>query len=74
MDTKTFEQIDEQAKASARELLAQGWDPSGEAYDLGTYRGDLEALEERLGRKATHDERVELESSIRMYLREGVSA
>lgn len=71
MSTTTFEQIDEQAKASARDLLAQGWEPSEATYDLGMYHGDLEALEERLGRKATRDERIELESSIRMYLREG---
>lgn len=69
MTEQTFNHVDEQAKASARELLSQGWDTSESTYDLGVYHGDLEALEERLGRKATRDERIELESSIRMYLR-----
>ncbi len=71
MDADTFRSIDEQAKDSTRELLAQGWDNEEEGYDLSVYYGDLQALEERLGRKATRDEARELESSIRMYLREG---
>lgn len=59
---------DREAKASAHALLANGWDPFGDAYDLGTYIGDLQQLEDVLGRTATRDERTELERMIRDYL------
>jgi pullulanase/glycogen debranching enzyme len=72
MTSDTFETIDAQARQSAKELLAQGWSTAEHGYDLGTYHGDLEALEERLGRKADRDERFELERMIRDYLKSGV--
>ena len=65
MTSQTYETIGAQARESAAELLAQGWDPAGDAYDLGTYVGDLQALEERIGRRATPYERSELERMIR---------
>jgi hypothetical protein len=67
MDAATFEIIDKQARDSAAEMLGAGWDGACQ-YDLGTYIGDLQALEERIGRKATRDERIELERMIREYL------
>ena len=60
--------IDREAMASAHSLLAHGWEPSGEAYDLGMYIGDLQQLEDVLGRTATRDERIELERMIRDYI------
>jgi hypothetical protein len=60
--------ISDQAVASARELVAQGWDPNEERYDIATYYGDAQALEERLGRKSYSYEREELERQIRGYL------
>lgn len=57
-----------QAEASTRELLAQGWQGGGSAYDIGTYHGDAEALAERLGREPTRSERVSLEHQIRRLL------
>ena len=66
--------IEERAKRSAAELRAQGWRGGGEAYDLGTYPGDLDALtidfaaDARVGRKPTRDERMALEAAIRAEL------
>jgi hypothetical protein len=63
-----IEQIQIQATESARELLAQGWTSPGADYDLGVYTGDTEALENRIGREPTKEERLELERLIRAYL------
>lgn len=60
-----------QAKESADELIAQGWDITekcGRHYDLGTYWGDAETLAEKLGRKPTKSERISLENQIREHL------
>jgi hypothetical protein len=69
MSPEVFEMIDAQARESAQELIRGGWDASS-TYDLATYYGDLQALEERLGRKADQDERAELERQIRQLLAE----
>jgi hypothetical protein len=60
--------IDTVATASATALLWQGWTERGARYDIGTYHGDAEALEERLGRSTTREERVILEIKIREQL------
>lgn len=66
----TIDTIREQGKASAAELLAQGWTERGAKYDIGTFHGDAEALADRLGRETTRDERVTLERVIREHLDE----
>ncbi len=68
MTSETYETIDTQARASAKELLSQGWNPSERGYDIAVYFGDAEALGERLGRKATREEVEDLERMIREYL------
>jgi hypothetical protein len=68
MNSATYQTIDEQARASAKELLSQGWDPTERGYDIAVYWGDAEALQERLGRPMVRDEVEELERMIRDYL------
>ena len=62
------------ATECATTLIEQGWEGSGSAYDIGTYHGDNEALEERIGRKSTRAERVSLEYQIRRILDERFNA
>ena len=62
------------AEQCAAALIDQGWEGSGAAYDIGTYHGDAEALEERIGRKSTREERVSLEYQIRRILDERFNA
>lgn len=63
-----------QAAESARLCLENGWDPNGAAYDLTSMPGDLQALEELLGRKATREETRGLELSIRHCIAEARDA
>ncbi len=55
-------------------LIDQGWEGSGAEYDIGTYAGDAEALEERIGRPSERHERVSLEYQIRYRLDERYNA
>lgn len=57
-----------QAAESARLLLAQGWDPAGDVYDIGAMPGDAEAAGDLLGRKLTREEERALELCIRAHL------
>ena len=57
-----------QALESAKCLLENGWIGNGDAYDVGTYYGDSEALGERLRRRPTKAELRELEEEIRKVL------
>ncbi len=57
-----------QATESVDLLIAEGWQGSGRAYDIGTYHGDAEALGEKVGRETTREERVSLEHQIREQL------
>ena len=59
------EHIRTQANESADLALANGWDPAGDAYDLGAMPGDEQALGDRLNRKATREEARGLELCIR---------
>ena len=67
MKSETYQSIGDQAKQSVKELVAQGWEKDAH-YALSMYLGDLQALEERLGRKASASERSELERMIREHL------
>lgn len=64
----TTEQIQIQAMTSAQSHIEQGWTSPGSAYDLGANFGDTEALEARIGRAATKEERLTLERLIRVWL------
>ena len=57
-----------QATSSVNALVAQGWKGSGDAYNLGAFPGDEEALAERIGRELTRDECASLEFQIRRQL------
>lgn len=67
------EHLDTQARESVEALISQGWTAIGARYDIGTYHGDAEALEARLGRPTTRSDRVALESRIRRLLDEAYS-
>jgi hypothetical protein len=56
------------SETSAEALLGEGWEGSGDYYDLGAYPGDAEALRDELGREPTQDERRRLEAAIRERL------
>mgnify|MGYP006913920210 CR=1 FL=1 len=56
------------AEQCAEALIGQGWDGTGEEYDLGCFPVDEDALREALGRPTTLDERKRLESAIRERL------
>lgn len=62
-----------QARESAALCLANGWDPAGELYSLESMPGDRQALEGRLGRPATSEERRGLELAIRGLISEGAA-
>jgi hypothetical protein len=62
------------ATECAKALISEGWEGGGSSYDIGTYHGDAEALEERIGRKSTREERVSLEYQIRRVLDERLNA
>lgn len=47
--------------------MGQGWQ-GGSTYDLGAYLGDLDALEECLGRKPTKADRLAFEREVRARL------
>ena len=64
----TSNSIMEQAMDSAAGLCAQGWVGGGGDYSVAVYYGDREALEERLGRKATDEDIFALEQLIRAHL------
>lgn len=66
-------QIDAQAKASAAELLHQGWTGEPQDYGIGDFHGDVEALGSRLGRQVTRDECAALERAIRAELARSAS-
>ncbi len=69
MNTMTAtDSITTQAAESVALLLAQGRVGDGQAYDIGTYSGDIEALEARLARDATRDEIFALEQAIAVGL------
>lgn len=54
-----------QAHESADLAIANGWDPAGDAYDIGAMPGDEQALGDRIGRKATREEARALELCVR---------
>lgn len=56
------------ARRSARLLSEQGWEGDGEAYDLGAFPGDMDALADALGRALTLAERVSFEGAVRALL------
>lgn len=60
--------IEEQALESAARQCAQGWTPAAGQYELGAMAGDREALDTRLGRKATRGERFAFEARVRELL------
>lgn len=66
--------VDGQARESAQLCLDHGWDPAGELYDLASMPGHLQELEEKLGRKATRDERRALELAMRQLFAEAASS
>lgn len=57
--------IKTQAEESASELRAQGWQGDGTEYNIEAYPGDVEALEVKLGRGATQEERIDFERAVR---------
>ncbi len=56
------------ARRCASTLVAQGWQAEPSAYDLGAFHGDVEALDEALGRRSTRAEREAFESAVRAML------
>lgn len=57
-----------QADESVRELRAQGWQGGGEDYNLEAFPGDVEALEARMLRPATQEERNAFEEHVSALL------
>jgi hypothetical protein len=64
------EAIREQAMESAQGLVAECWRGGGAEYELGAFHGDVEALEQRIGRPTTADERRDFETIVRAWLDE----
>jgi len=64
--------IREAMHASAEEsvslMLANGWDPAGDTYEIGSMSGDQQTAEERIGRKLDRSEIRALELTIRAML------
>lgn len=60
--------IEDQALETAALQCAQGWTPEAGPYELGAMAGDREALDVRLGRKATRGERFAFEARVRELL------
>ena len=69
-DAETGAAIRAQASESADLCLDNGWDPSGDAYDLAAMPGDEQALSDRLGHKATREEARAMELCIRLHIEE----
>ena len=57
-----------QARESAALLRGQGWQGTGDGYDIGVFTGDDVALMQLLGRPTTRDEQRALEACIRAEL------
>lgn len=66
--------LDNLARKSAEELIAQGWTAEPDAYDIDAFRGDLEAAESYVGRDLTCAEINEHEARIRSHLARLTSA
>ena len=49
-------------------MLANGWDPAGDTYEIGSMPGDRQAAEEQIGRKLQRVEARALELCIREHL------
>lgn len=62
------EAIAAQAKESAAELIAGGWDDNGDEYELRNSPADARLLDLKLGHMAWSSDRRILESCIRVHL------
>lgn len=56
------------AEESVRLMLANGWKPTGDTYEIGSMPGDQQTAEERIGRKLDRSEVRALELTIRAML------
>jgi hypothetical protein len=56
------------AAESCRLMVANGWDPAGDTYDIGAMPGDRQTAEDAIGRKLDRAEVRALELCIRAAL------
>lgn len=67
-NSSAADETNEMITAIVNGLTKQGWSGGAADYDVGSFPGDLDLLEEKLGRKPTKEEGFALNDMVRAEL------